>query len=399
MSNKIKLTKDNTFYICHNCCDYKTYYKHDMNKHYKATNKCKTNYLPENNINYEDKNNLSINRRYVFLFDHTYLTISDYIYIITNYCDDINYIQKDFKNNKLLKNSNETVINKNEIEKDNKQFICNNCKSEFKSKQNLIKHVKNIKLCENKRVFNLLNIDYHSDENKNLLNNKEEDNDVKIVNNHNNLSNIQNNYNMYNNDNSNNFNVGINDFLLSPYSYKHISDEDIKDKDFFIYDKLLPIILKNRENHNIYFDNNNAIVYSNKNLKSLPQDKAGYMILYKLSIVMDNFIEYQDERFHPHFDYIKKYYRILLGQYKHDTTYREYDINQKKFTSNIHTTQLRSRDIYLSDIVQICNKHEDDTRNIYKAKELSNKNLITVNPNIEDFASTRLRYKDLKDKD
>ncbi len=27
MSNKIKLTKDNTFYICHNCCDYKTYYK------------------------------------------------------------------------------------------------------------------------------------------------------------------------------------------------------------------------------------------------------------------------------------------------------------------------------------------------------------------------------------
>ncbi len=52
MSNKIKLTKDNTFYICHNCCDYKTYYKHDMNKHYKATNKCKTNYLSENNLHH-----------------------------------------------------------------------------------------------------------------------------------------------------------------------------------------------------------------------------------------------------------------------------------------------------------------------------------------------------------
>ena len=68
---------------------------------------------------------------------------------------------------------------------------------------------------------------------------------------------------------------------------------------------------------------------------------------------MDNFIEYQDERFHSHFDYIKKYYRILLGQYKHDTTYREYDIKQK----NLHQTYIQRNYVHEIFIYQILYKY------------------------------------------
>ncbi len=340
------------------------------------------------NIFIKQKLEFNYNNRTIFIsnlinnvIENNILNIKDLynFYLVDikdNYIDNIkdNYIDN-IKNNVNYTN---IIIN------NDTNFLCNNCKKQFKSKQALLKHLNNPRLCENILKLKLLNIDRHA-------------NNINIQNNNENIKNNQNQNNsikLYDSD------VKLNDFLLNSYSYKHICDEDISSDDFYIYTNLLKILLKNRENHNIYFINDNAVVYSENFLNLVPKDKAIYFILYKLENVIHNIIENNNDKFKEKSNNIKKYYKSLLDQYKYDTIFSEYDIKENKFIYNINYLQLYSRDIYMKNINQIFNKHEEDTKNIFNEKNLMNDHtkMIKIIPNIEDFASKRLRYKDLKDK-
>ena len=43
------------------------------------------------------------------------------------------------------------------------------------------------------------------------------------------------------------------------------------------------------------------------------------------------------------------------------------------------------------------NKFDEETRNVINKSGHQIKNIPSINPNIEDYASTKMRYRDLKD--
>ena len=176
----------NEYYICHHCCNYRTNKLKDIKQHINRKNKCKS----LNSISYEDASLLSINKKFIFKFDISILSKNDHLYIIQNYINPINYIDRNYikkiinnnnnnkNNNKNNNNNNNNNTNNNNnnnntnfIINDNNKFdktnefdklyfnftkqkyICILCFSEYTSKQNMEKHLLNNKKCEKRRII------------------------------------------------------------------------------------------------------------------------------------------------------------------------------------------------------------------------------------------------------
>ncbi len=446
--NKIKL-KNNCLHICHYCLNYKTYRKNDIKKHYEKNKKCQLNYIPDKMITFEEAFQLSQNKRYYFNFDNTNFTIDDYAFLVTHYKEEFNLIEKEdfyekkniFKKKLLLKNLSETnLINKiNELEelvndnidsniilpiikvddlnkKDNedefKEFQCPRCYKEYKSKRSLYNHLLNVKLCNvNKTIY-----EAKMNKNNELITNNQLSNvsNTNILNNgniQNNNLNVQNNLSVQNNYNNNNYNntptikLEVKDFGRESYTYNHIPKSYIKNDDFYLYSNFLNKLLENEKNQNIYFinhdenvksENRKAIIYADETLYKINEDKAIFMILEKLKNTMEIILSkvYKNEEDKAKIAEIIKYYRVITGHFKHDTIFKDYDHNDKYFYNLTH--KRRSRDVYTSKIKNIINTHGTPI------KELTNNHNIQIldvfNPDIEDYASTRVRNKDLKKK-
>jgi hypothetical protein len=170
-------------------------------------------------------------------------------------------------------------------------------------------------------------------------------------------------------------------------------------KDFFIYPNFLNMIMQNKKNQNLFFANGEAIFYSDNELNKMSSDKAGYLILDKLSQSFDEVLYKQDEEAREYFKFISKYYYVLKGHYKHDTIFKDYDVDNRQFFYTSQGNLFRSRDKYLTKITGTVNKFGDEIRSQMNIDGLDIKNIPLINPNIEDFASVRMRYRDLKDKD
>ncbi len=418
-------------FICHHCCDYVTNNKKDMKKHFQRKNQCKCNTLNT----YEDAQILSTIKLFIFDFDYTKLIHDDFIYIINNYNDDENIINKNFyKKNKIIKNKineNENEINKDEIneinnsddnkknkskksiEFDNKYFnkelnkyVCDKCNSEYTTKQNLVKHLLNNKMCEKQQIINKL---LNNSNEKTLIKNEKEliiqeevnkhiiqNNGNMNINNVNNVNNIQNNNN---NTQNSTYHFAMNDFVNERYDLSHIKDSFYEKKDFFIYPNFLNMIMENKKNQNLFFINDEAIFYTDDEINKMDADKAGYLILDKLSQSFDELISKQDADAREYYKFITKYYYVLKGHYKHDTIFKEYDVDDRQFYYTSQGNLFRSRDKYLSKMCSTVNKFGNDIRENMKSNGHEMQNIPKINPNIEDFASTRMRYRDLKDKD
>jgi hypothetical protein len=411
-----------SYYICHYCFIYITINKSDIKKHFNKKKKCKC----LTTTSYEDCKNLSINKKFICNFDIDNLSQSDLQYICIHYNDLENMIDLNYKNialkEILKKNINlsneikETENNKNicqildkEIENDknyinnfdniyyNKEkdkYICNLCLVEYKSKQNMLKHIENTSQCEKYKQRNNL-IKNNLEQSINMI--KKEFNDKQIFNTYvqNNNNNVQNNNN---NTQNNTYNFAMRDFVHEKYDLTHINDSFYEKKDFFIYPNFLRVIMENKKNQNIFFSENEAIIYSDKELNKMSSDKAGYLVLDKLSQSFDQLLNKQDNEAREYYSFITKYYSVLKGQYKHDTIYKEYDVDERRFYYTANSSLFRSRDKYLSKIVTTVNKCNDNARENMNVSIQDIKNIPTINPNIEDYASVRMRYRDLKEK-
>lgn len=261
-----------------------------------------------------------------------------------------------------------------------------------KKKDSLINHLQNEKLCSKKRIFN----EYvkKCEEEKKV---EEEKNNQIIINNNNNIqnNNVQNNnYNDFGK-----YQLKLRDFMLEGYNIDHIDLNKLNYKDFYLYDNMLNLILENDENKNIYFDNNNAIFFTKNNLSVLPNDKAVYVLLEKMGRAANKIVNLQDEEKQHKLNHIKDYYRINLNKYKYDTIFKKYDIKEKRFIYDSDIPQnMRTRDECIQTTIGIVNNYEEDIQEIFKKKKLNTKKLPPPMPyNIEDYISTKERYKELKD--
>ncbi len=390
-----------TFYICHYCIDYKTESLSDMYKHFKRKKKCKCSTLHS----YEEAEQLTKNRKYTFNFDTINLSKLDYLFIITHYNDKSNMINSNFKEEIFNKDTNtlleSNILNNSENNNNNNTVdkrTCILCKQVFNNESNLIRHLKyNQSSCEQKQLKNKLLQKMHEDSIKKI----EKEKEIQSINNtyigtQNN--NIQNN----NNPQNNTYNFNMKDFTHDHYDISHIKDDFYSKKDFFLYPIFLDAIMQNKNNHNIFINDTNgvgeAIIYTDNELNKMNSDKAGYMVLDKLSQSVDQLIDKNDKETQNYYAFIQKYYHVIKGHYKHDTIYKEYDVDERQFIYTSNSRSFRSRDKYLAKISGTLSRYKNSARENMNITINEIKDIPMVNPNIEDFCSVRNRYKDLKDK-
>ncbi len=407
----------NTFYICNYCIDYKSIYKADMKKHLNKKHKCKSY---SEKYTFEEAFDISIIRKYTFLFDYRNLEQKDYAFIVNNYINIDNKINEDFTNIYFIiennnqkvyskicnnKNSDSSLINVNSClihndEEDNEnndkqKYKCYNCLTEYASKRSLLKHLENKSLCEYKKKYNLYlkNCEEQKDNNQNILINNNIMN--TMINNGNIINNIQNNNN---NSNTSNFNIKVNDFMNDKYDLTHISDDYYKQKDFFVFNNFLEQIMLNKNNHNVYFidNNSNAIIYTENELNKVSSEKIGYIVLEKVEQAFKELYNEQDDEYKEYYNFINKYYHVIKGQYRSDTIYKIYDVDERQFKYTSNSRLNRSRDKNLGKIINVINKYHCETKNNLSKCNNNNLEILTIEPNIENFISRRCRYKDLK---
>jgi hypothetical protein len=308
--------------------------------------------------------------------------------------------------NLLKKNSNKNENEESEESDEeeiitSKVFDCKLCGKEYKSKQSLIKHLKNKTMCENTQLLNKMlkassqkNITELVEHNKTLqqgIVNSFNQNHVSVQNNYNSSPTIQ-------------LDLEVKDFGCESYSCSHIPKSFIKEDDFYLYTNFLNKLLENEQNQNILFisgnedvksENRKAIIYADKILYKINEDKAIFMIMQKLNMTMKNIISkvYKNDEDKEKIEEIERYYRVITGHFKHDTIYKNYHIDDKQFYHLSH--KRRSRDVYTSKIKNIVNNHGTPLNQIENNYQKSS-TLEMFNPDIEDYASTRVRNKDLK---
>ncbi len=211
--------------------------------------------------------------------------------------------------------------------------------------------------------------------------------------------NIQNNNNNNTNNHNSTYNLSIRDFVHDKYDISHIKDEYYLQKDFFLYHNLLKTIMENKNNQNVFFSNNEAVIYTDNELNKLSDDKAGYMILEKVSQSFNEIFYNNDEEIQNNYKFIQNYYRIMKGQYINDTVYKEYDIKNKQFIYTSNSRLFRSRDKYLAKMKSTLNPIKNDVREHMSVSLDQINDIPLINPNIENYVSEKMRYRDLKNKD
>ncbi len=402
------------YYICHYCVDYKTQNRKDMVKHVNRKINCKCN---NPILSYEDAKLLTLSKRFYFHINIDELMRNELLFIINHYCNQENHIYSNYKNilYSVIQNTNKQDSHKHKSEEldefdklyfniEKNKYICDKCESEYISKQNMLKHLNNKKSCEYKQ--NIKKVIHESKNYSELILEKkrkeEEELQSHIIqqniqqNINQNFNNIQNNHNKNNNNQSNTFQLSLRDFVNDRYDISHIKDSFYAQKDFFLYNNFLKMIMENKKNQNIFFSENEAMIYSDNELNKMSSDKAGYLILDKLSQSFSQIYHQQDKEAQEYFAFIIKYYSVLKGQYKHDTIYKDYDVEERRFFYTSNSSNFRSRDKYLNKMVTTINKNSEDIRKNMNIQLDNLKDIPIMNPSIEDFASIKMRYRDLR---
>lgn len=167
------MSKEKSYHICHYCLDFISEYKNDVVKHYNK----KINCIPYSLFySYEEAYLNSIFKKFVFKFDYNELDKNDLLFITKNYNNNINYISENFKeieNLKIIENSNNKIDNEKELE-NKKKFVCEFCGTSYSSKQNLIIHSRNTKLCAQKKEYNDLMLKFEEEKKIKIM--------IKIIN-------------------------------------------------------------------------------------------------------------------------------------------------------------------------------------------------------------------------
>ena len=436
------------YYICHRCCAYKARYKKDISKHFSKKYPCSSNYQTiYSTYSSNDLEALSVSKRFFFHVNPESLSLQDYVDIIINYKNDVNYIYDNFryisaedrtkalfikntdipgpqtnfektsptinllpKGEQMLKHSD--MMDGKNIEEDNteyeddddkeekkqKKHVCPNCGSTFSKKGKLVNHLeqteKKIKHCERMKWYNQSMKNVSHEVTHETVGSAQ--NGI-YIHGHNNSVNIQ---NINHNQTTNMTKLDVKDFLRDTYNYSHIVPYEL-DSDFYILSKFLPLLMQNHENHNLFFfeSQREACVFTSDTIRKMPADKAGFLILDKLKKTLSKLIcdTVLDRESREKFEFMTKYYTKILNKYRCDTLYRDYDTETHTFKPVTHGECMRSRDEMLTIMIGAINRHEREIKSkIMENEEIEPRFIVNTNPCIEDFASSRVRYRDLK---
>lgn len=405
----------NTFHLCYYCLDYMSNLKSDVNRHLNKLHKCKPYSIL---FSFEEAIKKSLHIKYIFYIDKNILTKNDLLFIISNYNNVKNHIFENFRDPILIAKNNDSLFTKEELESQynikeeieeiiinniqeedeikKEEYKCYHCESIFTTKYNLLKHLKNKKVCNNKKEHNELMKQNKENELQNRV--LTDYHNQAIINNIQNIENQQNNNILNNNMNKNNFQVKIKDFVKENYDLSHIDDSFYTKKDFFLYNNFLNEIMLNEKNRNVYFVNNEAIFLTDNELNKMSDVKAECLLLEKIEKSFQLFLNKQDEDTKKYYNFINKYYHVIKGHCINDTIYKEYDVDSRTFIYTANSRDFRSRDKYLNNIKKIFEKHNKDIQEKL-SKYSDGGQIFVLEPNIENFVSTRARYRDLKCKD
>ena len=258
------------------------------------------------------------------------------------------------------------------------KFKCVRCITIFNNEKSLIKHMKNKKTCDARYHKKLLYETYSaidtSDVERSLLQKTlPEHNGSTKMGSHTTVINgtyIQNQQNINNNNIVNNNQVNpsiqleLKDFISSNFDYIHIKNNAVFDDDFFKHKTFLTHILRNDVNKIIYFDKTHAYIHTKKKIIRIPKDKAGYILMNKLTSTMESFLRSNSLINPADYDYIIHFYNVEGRKYLNDTLFKEYDFKTKQhvFSPNEY---LRTRDHYLLEMASAILQFRDRIKEIF----------------------------------
>ena len=284
------------------------------------------------------------------------------------------------------------------------RFVCHDCGSSYTTKENFLKHISSKNRCKNKKLQQTI-MNASEDNALKIFDRESKSNDqakIFVVQNIgcvNNIQNICNNVqNITNNStniaNQNTMNLSLRDFIHENFDISHLNKEITNKDDFFLYPNFLKAVMENESNHNIFFTGKEAIVYTDNELNRMTSDKAGYMVMDKLSKSCSELIERQDEETRQKLDHVETYYRVSKGQYVNDTTYREYSVEHKRFLHTAADNMFRNRDKIHNKIISTLRPLNQIVRQKLMSSGLNIYDIPVFDPKIEYYSSVRCRYKE-----
>ncbi len=375
-------------------------------------NNLTNNNLINNNLTNNNLNNIKNSNSLLSLINNT--DINDILNIINQFKSQNNNIENNKKENdiEMSKKENNDVSNHlipikidGYVHKDiydniyqnteNNHYYCGNCNTEYANINSMRRHLLS-NVCIRKQEAAIIFKKNKEQCNKIIEKENKKQETINQQINYNNC-NIQNNNN--NNTNNSTYNLNVRDFVHDRYDVSHIKDDFYLQKDFFLYHNFLRAIMENKNNQNIFFSNDEAIIYTDNELNKMSYDKAGYFILDKLSQSFDQIFYKNDKETQEHYKFIQKYYYLVKGQYINDTIFKDYDINEQKFIYTSNSRLFRSRDKYLAKMISTLSPIKNEVRERMSVSLDQINDIPIVNPNIENYASIKMRYRDLKNKD
>ncbi len=415
--------RDNSVFLCHRCLH--TFHRpEDIKRHISRYHKCVSSYTCFFNDKEVSANSL---RRYVFcgVTKAPTLTSNQKIYLVHNYTDDINYITLDalkydinsdmygkepskaivdnkpsdsIVGNKMDKYLNDCIITVNGKDK----YRCPHCTTLYSHKNSLVNHIKKGTTCKTRsKVIKLLEHPLYAESSQSVS--------VDGAGATNIMNSVTTNIGVLNQTQNNNNNTTYNsvckvevlDFFKEGFKYTHIPDAIVvDDRNSLSPERLLNEIMKDDINKNIYFDKDHAFIYMNGSIERLTKEKGVYFLMVKLddtigSYIRTNSLITDKDEYKP----IIWYYDVEKRKYVHDTVYKEFDFEKMEY-KNTNSSHIRTRDYHITTLCKVMNSVKDRTYEVLRVM-IKDRGVIDSNLEIDipNFASRRLRNKDLKDDD
>jgi hypothetical protein len=382
----LNFTKDNSYYMCPRCM-VPFYHKSDMARHIYRKTPCKhplshyTNKITEEKayqryyfygvttlptLTTRQKRNMisKLNSKINIIYDTNILynpNRIDYEHTISGHTDMITALCRAMIT-EVEKVSDYPSMNECVLEQNGTVMIeCKRCKLSFTSISQLTTHMSNRSLCD-ERCYERKSLCHHLSQYHAMIE-------------------------------SMNFilpypTIEVCDFFKDNYVITHINYEFIHNRDISDMSLFLSYILSNDRNKNVYIDTENdshdiddsdlskiyAYVYTDGKICRLPMYKVCYVMMEKVVIAMEEYIQ-SNPLIHNCIDdylHIIDYYRTEVKNYKMNNPLCYYDMTKREYHEP-KPYYITTRDMYIVSFRPKINYNEDRTKYIFDTNDTLSK--------------------------